>query len=118
MVRSKREALLDAVLKELYPHDNIKQDYAIKLGPRTLYVDRVILSAKIALEVDGRQHDEFVARFHVDATGFAGSRQRDKLKEQWLRANGFSIVRFKERDVIDVANVRRKILEALNEQIP
>jgi very-short-patch-repair endonuclease len=114
MARSHLEEALDIALKALYPFDNIAEDMPIKVRGKTLYVDRVIRGAKIAIEIDGRQHDEFVAHFHRDADGFKSHKQRDALKEAWLTANGYSIVRFKHTDTVTAETLRAAILEALN----
>jgi very-short-patch-repair endonuclease len=114
MARSHLEETLDAALKELYPFDNIAEDMPIKVRGRTLYVDRVVRGIKLAIEIDGRQHDEFVAHFHGDASGFKSHKERDALKEAWLQANGYSIVRFKHNDTVTAETLRAAILEALD----
>lgn len=114
MARSKLEAQLDAAIKELYPRERVIEDMAIKVGPgRTLYVDRVIKASKIAIEADGRQHEEFVRWMHTDAAGFRSHQERDRVKAAWLKANGYTLVRINYDETISAARLREKILAAL-----
>jgi very-short-patch-repair endonuclease len=115
--RSALEAALDKALEELYPYDAVKSDWPIKVKGKTLYVDRVLLGPKIAIEADGRQHSEYTEHFHRDADGFRSSKERDALKVAWLEANGFTLVRFDHKEEISAATLRTKILEALDEQV-
>jgi very-short-patch-repair endonuclease len=113
--RSKLEEALDAAIAQIYPHSQVAHDMPIKVrGGRVLFVDRVIRGARIAIEVDGRQHSEFVAHFHKDAGGFASHKERDALKEDWLDANGYTLIRFAHNEEISAETLRAKILEALN----
>src|SRR5579872_6149336 len=110
MARSKLEQALDTALEELFPDDVILQDTPIKVGKRTLFVDRILPERQLAIEIDGRQHSVYVERFHKDAAGFKDSKDRDHQKELWLDANGFAFVRLKHNDKITAANLRKKIL--------
>lgn len=113
MARSKLEEDLDDALRKLFPHDRIKEDMPIKVRGKTLYVDRIIAGAKIAIEADGRQHFEFVAHFHKDAEGFKSHVERDRVKAEWLEQNGYTLVRISYAEEITFESVRRKILDAL-----
>jgi very-short-patch-repair endonuclease len=111
--RSKLEEQLDIALKELYPNDSILHDYPIKIGLKTLYVDRVICRRKLAFEVDGKQHSEFNTFHHKDAEGFASHKDRDRAKEEWLDKQGYCTVRLEYKDKLDADSIRIKILEQL-----
>jgi very-short-patch-repair endonuclease len=114
MARSKLEALLDKALAELYPHERIRSDWAIKIPPgRTLYVDRIIPGARVAVEADGRQHSTFIKYMHGDADGFRSHQERDRIKAEWLAANGYTLVRVAYNETISAGMIREKILAAL-----
>jgi very-short-patch-repair endonuclease len=115
MARSALEETLDSALKELYPRERIAEDMPIKVRGHSLFVDRVIRGPKIAIEIDGRQHTEFVAHFHKDKDGFAKHRMRDRIKDEWLRENGFTIVRINYDEKITKDILRAKIIGALTE---
>jgi very-short-patch-repair endonuclease len=113
--RSSLEAALDEVLKQLYPEHSIRHDFPIKVNRATLFVDRVILALRLAFEIDGRQHSEFVAHFHVNAEGFKSHKTRDRLKEQWLEENGFTLIRIAPDEIITAKSIRSRIIEALKD---
>src|ERR1022692_1015206 len=78
LVRSKREAELDLVLIEMFPAYTMLQDYAITVGRKTLYIDRVVVGPNIAIEVDGKQHEVANEFFHRDKEGFYKSKDNDR----------------------------------------
>ena len=112
-IRSKQEIELDKALAEVFGPAAIKSEKPIKIRGRTLFVDRVLESYRIAFEIDGRQHSEFVAHFHGDAQGFKESQARDSLKTQWLEANGYSIVRFAHNESVTAEAVRARLVAVL-----
>lgn len=114
MARSKLEARLDAAIKEIYPHERVREDWAIKVGRQTLYVDRLIPGARVAIEADGRQHTEFVKFMHGDADGFKNHQERDRIKAEWLKAHDYTLVRVNYDETISAEIIREKILAALN----
>lgn len=117
MQRSKLEVNLDLALKELFPHDKAHEDFAIKIGKQTLFVDRMLPTRKIAIEVDGRQHDEYIQHFHKDSDGFQASKARDQLKNSWLEANGYVVIRIAYNENMSTKSIRKAILKAINDQV-
>lgn len=114
--KSKGEAALDDALREVFGPTAVSEELAVKVRGRTLYVDRVIRSLRIAFEVDGRQHSEFVAFHHGDRDGFAASKERDSLKSRWLDANGYTLIRFSHTDKITPELLRRRLNDALKDR--
>jgi very-short-patch-repair endonuclease len=53
------------------------------VGPYT--VDFYCPAARLAIELDGGQHDE------------AGQRERDEARDQWLAMQGVQVIRFSDR---------------------
>lgn len=113
--RSKPEEQLDAALSVVFPNQKILHDMPIKVNGRTLYVDRVIKGSRLAIEIDGRQHLEFVAHFHGNADGFKSHKDRDAAKESWLHQNGYSLVRISHRETVTSEMLRIRVLEALSD---
>ena len=112
--RSKPEADLDVALAVVFPNQKILHDMPIKVNGRTLYVDRVIKGSRLAIEIDGRQHLEFVAHFHGNADGFKSHKERDAVKTAWLEQNGYALVRISHREGVNAEMLRTRVLEALN----
>ena len=113
MARSGLEEKLDVAIREVFPMEPVIEDMPIKVRGKTLYVDRVLRNLKVAIEIDGSQHLEFVAFYHKDSQGFKDSQHRDRLKEEWLAANGYSFVRFAHNEAVTSITLRKKILKAL-----
>jgi len=114
MAKSKAEAALDSALVEVFGPAVVTTEMPVKVFGKTLYVDRVLQGYKIAFEVDGRQHDEYVEFFHRDRDGFMSAKERDRLKKLWLGANGYKLVRFKHTEKITAELVRKRVSEALD----
>ncbi len=63
-------------------------------------VDFVCFEKKLIIEVDGGQHAES---------------EKDKVRDQWLKGQGFEILRFWNHDVLgNRDSIRQKIVDCLN----
>ena len=87
------------LLKELFPNVRIKEEHYVVYDGHKLFVDFYIPSYLIAVEVHGRQHDEFVKHFHVDENGWRSHRLRDRRKEEWADVNNITYVVIRERNM-------------------
>lgn len=112
VAKSKAERDLDIALKAVFGPAVVTKEMPIRIGGRTLFVDRVLQGLKWAFEVDGRQHDAYSAYHHRDKEGFDDSKLRDRMKEAWLRVNGYTIIRFKHNETITADLLRQRIAEA------
>ena len=57
-----------------------------------LYLDFYIPAAKMAVEVQGSQHNQYTPFFHGDRVSYSISRERDSLKRLWCEQNNISLV--------------------------
>lgn len=65
-----------------------------------LKVDILNATRKIAVEVNGKQHEEFNKFFHNNSRfNLISSLKRDEAKFQWLTKNNFKILELKTEDV-------------------
>lgn len=63
-------------------------------------VDFINATKRIAVEVDGDQHDEFNEFFHNNSrTVYLKSMRRDQKKLEWLELNKFKVIQIKEKEV-------------------
>ncbi len=88
-------ALSDKVLillKEVFPFVRIVEEHFVVHNGQKLFVDFYLPSYLIAIEVHGRQHDEFVPHFHINAEGWRLHKKRDRLKEEWADVNDITYV--------------------------
>ena len=95
--RSKLHILARKVLREQFPYDRILEEVPLPGSHKssrksTLFVDFLIPSDSLAVEVHGRQHFEFVAHFHGDTRGFRKSKARDRDKSRWLEINSIALI--------------------------
>lgn len=67
-----------------------------------LKVDILNATRRIAIEVQGGQHETYNPFFHGTKHGFLKSIKRDITKYNWLVANGFKIIEIYEHEVNDV----------------
>ena len=116
VAKSKGEAALDTALVEVFGPAAVTREMPVKIYGRTLFVDRVLRGYGLAFEVDGIQHDKFSPYHHKDGDGFANSQARDKAKQAWLEANGFTVIRFKHNETITADLLRKKVAAALKDQ--
>lgn len=88
------------LLKEVFPYTKIKEEYYVEYKGQRLFVDFFLPSFSIAVEVHGRQHDEFVEHFHVDSLGWKKHKKRDRIKEAWAEQSNITYVVIRESDKI------------------
>lgn len=62
-------------------------------------IDLVNFTRRIAVEVDGKQHDEFNKFFHKDRLNYLYQIKRDTDKEEWCKINNIMLIRIKPEDL-------------------
>jgi very-short-patch-repair endonuclease len=116
MPKSKFEESLFDLLRDEYKNEIIICQQSIKpWGERgkTLYLDYLVPSLRLAFEADGRQHDAFVPFYHKNVSGFERSVANDEAKSDWCKANKVTLIRFSSKETIDQETLRTKIKEAV-----
>ena len=58
---------------------------------------------KIAIEVNGRQHSEFVPFFHGTRLDYFKSIKRDVQKAEWLELNGYTLIELERKDIDELS---------------
>lgn len=69
------------------------------LAGTRLSLDIVNLTEKIAIEVQGEQHSEYVEFFHGPRVGFLDQCDRDMKKKTWCELNDFQLVEIYKGDL-------------------
>ena len=87
-----------SLLREAFPYVTIVEEYHVKYQGQKLFVDFYLPSYLIAVEVHGRQHDEFVPHFHGNAEGWRQHKKRDRTKEEWAAINDITYIVIREKD--------------------
>jgi hypothetical protein len=86
-------------LAENYPALQILEEVYIE--SEKLYIDFYISLLKIAIEVQGRQHDNFSLFMHKNKLGFSRAKGRDNRKAEFCRINGIKLIYFYPEEEID-----------------
>ena len=81
---------IGVLLKNRFPMCIILEEWQIP-GKSGMTFDFIVLPEKLAIEVQGRQHYDFVKHFHRNIDGFKKQKERDKKKKEWCNVNGFSL---------------------------
>jgi hypothetical protein len=77
-----------ALLAKLFPFD-VRLEEVVLPGTGGLRADFLLASLKLVVEVQGRQHEEFVPYFHRHLAGYGEARRRDCDKRRWCEINRF-----------------------------
>tara|TARA_Y100000593_G_C4081424_1_gene224050 strand:- start:11 stop:427 length:417 start_codon:yes stop_codon:yes gene_type:complete len=94
--RSKLQKSVKLFLKEHWENHIVYEEFPV-YGTR-LSVDILNATKKIAIEVNGRQHDDYVKFFHGSRNGYLQSIKRDVKKAQWLELNKFTLIEITRED--------------------
>ena len=88
--RSKIQNSVGQILREKFPYDPILED--ITIPQSRLSLDFFIPHRKIAIEVQGSQHDEFNSFFHSTKAAFHKQKQRDSDKRSFCEMNNITLI--------------------------
>jgi very-short-patch-repair endonuclease len=116
-MRSGLQAHIFSLLKELFPNARIRCEHLIKYKGQNLYLDFFIPFLNVAIEVDGRQHDEYNDFFYNSFLQYYEAYRRDRLKEEWAEKNNVALIRIKEHEVCKVTKEQlwERIVDARKE---
>lgn len=77
-------------IKSLYGTMRLLEE--VQIPGSLLSLDFYLPAKKIAFEVQGRQHTQFVQYFHSTKGGFIASQVRDRRKKEWCEENNIRLV--------------------------
>ena len=113
--RSKLSAKIWDMLWDTFPHNVIVNEYYTFYKGTKLYFDFLIKEYNILIEVQGRQHYEFISHFHEDSNDFLESKKRDNLKREYCQKKDFTLVEIRFDDKIETSkDLLEKIDNALD----
>lgn len=100
--------------KRDYPEWEIIQEKPIEIDGHTLFCD--FFSSRpfrFILEIQGRQHFEFVPHFHGTMAKFAEQQEHDQKKRTWAEMNGYKMIEIRESD-FDESKLGERIMGAIS----
>ncbi len=102
------------ILKELFPHNIILKEHYLYYKGTRLFFDYFIKDLGIFIEVQGRQHTEFVKHFHGNKKGYLNHKNRDNLKIQYVEEHErYCLARIFYNEKVSKKAVLKKIKAAL-----
>lgn len=94
-IRSQYHLNARKLLLELYPTLTICEEVPITIRRgQTSYLDFYLPLRKMAVEVHGRQHFEYVPHFHHTLAAYAKARRRDEEKREFCDINNITLIEF------------------------
>lgn len=101
---SKYHKLCREIIKEVYGSYPVLEEVKLPGSSKNkscLFLDFYIPSLKIAIEVHGEQHYNYVPFFHKTYAQFLYSQKRDNDKAEWCEKNGITLISLKYSDTED-----------------
>jgi very-short-patch-repair endonuclease len=113
-MKSKQANDVYAILKETFPNNVILKEHYVRFKYTRLFFDFYIKDLGVLIEVQGRQHTEYVDHFHGSKEAFRQQKHRDNLKIQYVEERGdITLVRFNYDEKITKDLVLEKICRGL-----
>lgn len=97
--RSKFQTNVKKFVKKYWFENIVFEEFPI-VGTR-LTLDFYNANKKIAIEVQGRQHTQYVEFFHQDRINYLHQLKRDQIKERFCEINNIKLVTIYENDIIN-----------------
>lgn len=104
------------ILEGMFPKlmgPRVRKEVYVPYKGQRLYFDFYVKEIGVYVEVQGRQHTEFVKHFHGTKEAFAAQKMRDNLKIQYVQENSKCLVRFSYDEKITKTLVKKKINKVL-----
>ena len=96
--RSQIQFKVKNFLKKYWENQIVYEEFPV-YGTR-MKVDILNATKKIAIEVQGSQHNQFNKFFHGNSRSkYLQSIKRDYQKAQWLEKNGYTLIEIEEKDI-------------------
>lgn len=112
---SKQAKKVYTCLKKIFPQAKIRPEHYVNFKGTRLFFDFYLSQYNILIEVQGRQHYEFIKHFHIDAEGYNKSKFRDNLKIEYAELSNMTLVLIKYDEKINKSRLLKLISEAQND---
>ena len=89
------------LLKELFPFDAVLEELTLPGLKPKLFADFFIASQMLMVEVNGRQHYEYVPFFHKTKHNYFKALRRDALKGEWCVKNHICLMSLNDEESVD-----------------
>ena len=109
---------VQSILLELFPSKpfpRVISEYYVKFKNTRLFFDFYLKELEVLIEIQGKQHTQFVKHFHEDMQAFYRQKSRDNLKIEYAEKHGKCLVRIYDTEDVDRELVFKKIKIAMEE---
>jgi hypothetical protein len=89
-LRSKGHLEAREILRTEFPSRTILEE--VYLSSEKLYLDFFEPSARIAVEIQGEQHNKFISHFHGTKLSFYKAKARDRRKREFCQLNNITLI--------------------------
>jgi hypothetical protein len=100
-------------LKKIFPHNLIFEEYYINYKDTRLFFDFYIKEIDVLIEVQGRQHNNFVKHFHDNKEGFLDSKRRYNLKKAYCQKTDTVLIEIRSEKELERSKFIERILERI-----
>lgn len=90
MNKSKPHLEARALISNIFPQTSVLEE--VRIPGTKLRLDFYIPSYGVAVEINGRQHSEYVPHFHETKMNFYKGVSRDRRKVDWCELNQISLI--------------------------
>ena len=105
------------VLTDMFPRlsaPRVRKEIYVNYKGHKLFFDFFVKELGVYIEVQGRQHTEFVKHFHGEKEAFLSQKARDNLKIQYVEENNQCLIRLNYKEKITKALIKKKINKVLS----
>lgn len=101
------------ILQRIYPLCQIEEEKVIRVNNRNMRIDLYVSDPfRVAVECQGRQHEQFVPFFHKSKSTFRDYKMRDRAKEAWCFDHCIPLIYVYQHEDVTEELIRKKIEEA------
>jgi hypothetical protein len=96
--RSKFQTSVKNFLRPYWEHHIVYEEIPV-VGSSRLSLDIFNATKRVALEIQGRQHMQYIPFFHQTRQDFRKQLERDDIKETWCKLNNIILVEIHPEDL-------------------
>ena len=87
------------LIRNIFPTSTILEEVQFTAKKnKHLYLDFFIIPFKIAIEIDGEQHETYSNFFSKNPFNFMRQKINDRLKQEWCTLNNITLIRLKHNE--------------------
>lgn len=107
-----------SLVRKVFKYNIILEEWHVNYKGQRLFFDVFIKDLGVLIEIQGRQHFEFVKHFHGSREGFLEQKKRDNFKLEYVEENKrLCLARFNYDEDITEELILERVNEALDSEV-